>query len=119
MLVPNAGISLNSDFNGFQANPSLFGIMSVVKGNTFITPFYSLSANAFGIAILQQVNSSLSLYAVVNNSVLKNGGYAGSGIGVPVSNGKATAFIEVGSSWNKWSPGFYTGLFIPFTKKIK
>ena len=115
MLVPQGGIDLKNTKAGLSNQSNIFFIGNFTKGkNTFI-PFYSVT-NALGMAYSRSFSENYGMYAVTNKNVLVDGGYFG--IGATRKVGNASLFIETGTQWNTWSPGFNIGVFIPFTFKI-
>lgn len=119
MVVPMGHISTDEPDQAFGTLLGVFGVAQFIRGNTVVTPYYAMSANVYGAAIYQQLHRDLGIYVVGNKSILRNDGYAGIGLGTPLASGKATGFIEYGSSWQVWQPAIYIGAFIPIVKQIR
>ncbi|MFZ3015827.1 MAG: hypothetical protein WA101_02380 [Minisyncoccia bacterium] len=118
MLNPQGSISLKDPSGGFKMSIPLFLIFSVGNENLSATPIFSLADNSIGGFIEYSFINS-GIYLVGIKSTKTSGSYLGIGFSIPVSNGKASAFIESGSSWEKWDPYFFMGVSIPFTFKVK
>ena len=118
MLAPSGSISPEEVEKGFEASIGIFGVAQFTKGNTAVTSFYSLTANSLGVAIYQQFTPDFGAYVVGTKSILRNNSYAGLGIGTPLASGRATGFVEYGSSLQTWQPAIYIGAFIPFVRKV-
>lgn len=114
-LVPQASMNLNKPSDGFSPFFNLFPQVTVSKNKWFGVGFYSIAFNSFGSAIGFNPTSHLTTYLVGLKSTMKNDGYIGLGIGTPVAENRATAFVEFGSSIQKPEPVIYIGMFIPFS----
>ncbi|MCA9352798.1 hypothetical protein KC901_01300 [Patescibacteria group bacterium] len=115
MIAPQGGIDLTRIDDGFSNQSNVFVVANFAKGKNTFTPFYSVT-NSLGMAYSRSFLENYGMYVVANKKVLADGGYLG--IGATRSVGNASVFVEVGSLWNTWSPGFYLGAFIPLTFKI-
>lgn len=115
MLVPQGGIDLTNLEEGFSNQPNMLFLANFTKGDDTFIPFYTVS-NSIGMAYSRSFSEDYGIYIVANKKVLDLGGYAG--IGGTKTIGKSSIFVELGSSWNTWSPGLSIGAFIPLTFKF-
>lgn len=119
MVVPMGWITPNEGDKGFETTVGVFGVAQFIQGNTVITPFFSMTTNSLGAAVYQQLTPNFGMYVVGTKSALRNNGYAGIGAGTPLAFGRATGFVEYGSSWQTWQPAIYIGAFIPIVRKLR
>ncbi len=118
-LVPQGAIDL-TNINGFKSYTNIFSGLTVSKGRWFNTTFYSFTFNQLGTAFGFNHNKYLVSYVVYAKTTTKSkSDYLGFGLGTPLAKGRATGFIETGSSTYKYTPGLYIGMFIPFNTKLR
>ncbi len=118
MLTPNGAINFRDSTIKFKTTSGIFLVSQIVYKKTVFTPFYNMTANSVGGAVYYSFVSNFGSYIVGTKNVFQSGGYLGAGVGTPVASGRATFFVEFGSTWNSWDPGIYVGVFIPFVKKV-
>lgn len=119
MSAPQGGISLGKTRDGFKTFGPVFIVASMTKGKITATPFYLMTTNSVGMALTYQLPSEFGTYVVGNKALLADTRYTGIGLTKVVAKGRATGFVEVGTFWDSSSPMLYTGVFIPFTLKLK
>lgn len=119
MFVPQGGVSLKNASKGFESFYPIFIVAPIIRNGWIITPFYNMTANAYGTAIEYAVTKKCGAYIVGTKNIMNGGGYVGTGIDTPVFGGKAAGFIELGTDWPTGNPYVFTGVFIPLTFKLK
>lgn len=119
VIAPQGGISLSEPSKGFQAFMPVLAVVSLTKKNTTFVPMYNVANNTVGILIAQDFTPKFGGYVIAMKSVLAKGGYTGVALTTPVANGRANGFVEVGTSWESFSPSIYVGVIIPFKFKVK
>ncbi len=115
-FVPQGAMNLK-DPGEFNTYSNIFGGIILIKENWFNTSFYSMTFNQVGTAIGYNFIPDLGMYTVATKNTTKSGGYVGIGLYTPLSK-TVSGFIEVGSNYQKWNPGMYVGMFIPFRMAI-
>ena len=115
---PTGGLNLQKPGKGFTYGATLTVGASFNKGNSSVLTVYNINANAAQLIYYKQFTHMFGTYVVANKSVLSQGGYAGLGETVVIYKNRAFGYMELGSSWNKWSPVFYTGVILPFWLKL-
>jgi hypothetical protein len=116
MLNPQGAIAVKNPSSGFSASIPLFVILPIEKGNVSLTPIYSLTDNSFG-GFVNYSFPKCGTYLVGIKSVQTSEIYLGIGVGIPVAEKRASAFVELGALRSNWEPLFFMGLSIPFTIK--
>lgn len=112
------------DFKNIKAGSTfvfpLYTMMSFTKGKLTFIPNYSLTYNGYGVVISYQTSKIISNYLVLSKNTTATGGYVGTGINFPLSNG-AFGIVELGTPTLKSSrtAQLYFGIGIPATFKIK
>lgn len=119
MFVPQGAMNLEKPDKVFLPVLPIFAVASFVKGKTTINAMYCMTFNTLQVICLEKFTPNFGVYLKVNKSIFANTGYAGVGVTRSVADGKANAFIEVGSGWNIYTPALSMGVIIPFTFKIK
>lgn len=118
-LAPQAAFNPKSPSDGFKYLINLFPQVTIAKGKLYAVGFYSIAFNNFGAAIGVNPTPKFTSYVVGFKSTMTSNNYLGAGIGTPLASGRATGFIEFGSSMKNWTPSFYVGMFIPFTVNLR
>ena len=118
-LAPQAGLVLKEPKSGFTTFMGLHLTVAITKKDITFIPSYFLSDNALGMVIEYEVTPKLATYVVGSKKLLSRSVYTALGFERPVAQGKAAAFIEVGSDWEEFEPCLFTGVFIPLSWVIK
>ena len=115
MFNPQGRVDLKKPTYGFKATTPFLTFVSMEKGFFSLTPIYILTDNSAGMFI--EYKSKLYLVGVKNTK--SSNSYLGLGFNIPILNwnNKVNAFIELGTSYNKFDPGVLVGICIPFILK--
>lgn len=117
LFCPQGSISVKQAETGFKVFAPLSGVVVISKGKNTLIPQYNLTANAVGVLYARSISENAGVYAFGNKCILSKGGYAS--VGVTKQLGIAKGFLEVGTTWNNWSPDVTIGVILPLTFKIK
>lgn len=118
-FVPQGTANLLNAWSTISSITPVFAVTSFNRGKSTVNVMYNITGQKAQVVYARQLSKAFGMYLLSYKNILTSDGYSGIGATRDVLDGKASAFVEFGSSWNNFTPLIFTGVIIPLVFRIK